>query len=277
VRFTFEVTGKTDVGCVRVTNEDNFGYDSERGIFVVCDGMGGHAAGEVASRIAVDSLLKYFRQCPFWEEQDSHVASETISKRALALVEAIQIANIAIQEASCRDEAYAGMGSTIVCILAKENLFSVGHVGDSRAYLIREGAIAQLTQDHSLVVQQMRMGLISPDEAEQSKLQNVITKALGAEPDVEPDFDERIALPDDVLVLASDGLTKSLSEQQILATIDATANLPHACDNLIQMAKNAGGEDNITCLLIRFVELRWYESLLSNLGLAGSGSGKVIS
>ena len=94
---------------------------------------------------------------------------------------------------------------------------------------------------------------------------------------MEPDFDERIALPDDVLVLASDGLTKSLSEQQILATIDATANLPHACDNLIQMAKDAGGEDNITCLLIRFVELRWYESLLSNLGLAGAGSGKVIS
>jgi serine/threonine protein phosphatase PrpC len=276
VRITLDVTGKTDVGCVRATNEDNFGYDSERGIFVVCDGMGGHAAGEVASRIAVDSLLKYFRQCPFWEEQDSHVASETISKRALALVEAIQIANIAIQEASCRDEAYAGMGCTIACVLAKENLFSIAHVGDSRVYLVRENAIEQLTQDHSLVAQQVRMGLMSPEEAEQSKLQNVITKALGAEPDVEPDFDERIALPDDVLLLASDGLTKSLSEQEILATIDAAANLPHACDNLIQMAKNAGGEDNITCLLIRFVELRWYESLLSTLGLAGSSSGKYF-
>ena len=275
--FTLEVTGKTDVGCVRVTNEDNFGYDSERGIFVVCDGMGGHAAGEVASRIAVDSLLEYFRQCPLWEKQDAHVSAETMSKRALALVEAIQLANIAIHDVSRRDEAYAGMGSTIVCVLAKKNLFSVGHVGDSRAYLIREGAIEQLTQDHSLVVQQMRMGLISTDEAERSKLQNVITKALGAEPEVEPDFDERIALPDDVLVLASDGLTRSLSEQQILATVGATANLTHACDNLIQMAKDAGGKDNITCLLIRFVELRWYESLLSSLGLAGAGSGKVIS
>jgi serine/threonine protein phosphatase PrpC len=277
VSFTFEVIGKTDVGCVRVTNEDNFGYDSERGIFVVCDGMGGHAAGEVASRIAVDSLLKYFHQCPALQEQDAHVLAGTISKRALALGDAIQLANIAIHEASCRDEAYAGMGSTIACVLAKENLFSVGHVGDSRVYLIREGAIERLTQDHSLVVQQMRMGLMSPDEAERSKLQNVITKALGAEPDVEPDFDERVALPDDVLVLASDGLTRSLSEQQILAVISATANLRHACDKLIQMAKDAGGEDNITCLLIRFVELRWYQSLLSNLGLAGAGSGKVIS
>ena len=260
--FTFEVTGKTDVGCVRVTNEDNFGYDSKRGIFVVCDGMGGHAAGEVASRIAVDSFLKYFHQCPPLQEQDAHVLAGTISKRALALCDAIQLANIAIHEASCRDEEYAGMGSTIVCVLAKENLFSVGHVGDSRVYLIREGVIEQLTQDHSLVAQQMRMGLISPDEAEQSKLQNVITKALGAEPDVEPDFDDRIALTGDVLVLASDGLTRSLSEQQILTAISATANLRHACDNLIQMAKDAGGEDNITCLLIRFVELRWYESLL---------------
>jgi serine/threonine protein phosphatase PrpC len=222
VRFTFEVTGKTDVGCVRVTNEDNFGYDSERGIFVVCDGMGGHAAGEVASRIAVDSLLKYFRQCPLLEEQDAHVSAKTISKRALALVEAIQRANIAIHEASCRYEACAGMGSTIVCILAKENLFSVGHVGDSRAYLIREGAIEQLTQDHSLVVQQMRMGLISPDEAEQSKLQNVITKALGAEPDVEPDFDERIALTDDVLVLASDGLIRTLGDEFIFSIFTCT-------------------------------------------------------
>ena len=260
--IAFEVAAKTDVGCVRVRNEDNFGYDSDRGIFIVCDGMGGQAAGEVASRIAVESLLKYFRQSPQHNACRTHadIAPENISKRAIALSEAIRLANTAICEAASRDEEHAGMGSTVVCVLADENLFSVGHVGDSRVYLIRGGAIQQLTQDHSLVTEQLRLGLISAEQAKESKLQNVITRALGSEQTVEPDLDDLMAVSDDVLVLASDGLTRALSDQEILAAVDAAAGLGHACDDLIQSAKDAGGEDNITCLLIRFVELSWYET-----------------
>jgi PPM family protein phosphatase len=266
VSLAFEVAAKTDVGCVRVNNEDNFGYDLERGIFIVCDGMGGHSAGEVASKIAVDSLLKYCRELPHHTARiEANVALENISKRALVLAEAIQLANAAIREAACRDEECAGMGSTVVCVLADQNCFSVGHVGDSRVYLIRGGAIQQLTQDHSLVTLQVRLGLISSEQATKSKLQNVITQALGSENTVEPDLDDMIAVSDDVLVLASDGLTRALSDQEILAGVTTAAGLQRACDDLIQSAKDAGGEDNITCLLIRFVELQWYESLLYKL------------
>jgi serine/threonine protein phosphatase PrpC len=187
---------------------------------------------------------------------------EDISERARVLGEAIQLANTAIREAACRDEAQAGMGSTIVCVLVDQNFFSVGHVGDSRVYLIRGGAIQQLTQDHSLVTQQVGLGFISAEQAKKSRLQNVITQALGSEDPVEPDLDDMMAVSDDVLVLASDGLTRTLSDQEILTAVTAADGLQHACDDLIQSAKDAGGEDNITCMLIRFVELQWYETCL---------------
>jgi serine/threonine protein phosphatase PrpC len=193
---------------------------------------------------------------------NANIALENVSERARVLGEAIQLANTAIREAACRDEAQAGMGSTIVCVLVDQNFFSVGHVGDSRVYLIRGGTIQQLTQDHSLVTRQVRLGLISSEQAKKSKLQNVITRALGSENTVEPDLDDMIAVSDDILVLASDGLTRALSDQEILAAVTAAAGLQHACDDLIQSAKDAGGEDNITCLLIRFVELQWYETCL---------------
>ncbi len=261
--IAFEVAAKTDVGCVRFSNEDNFGYDLDSGIFIVCDGMGGQAAGEVASRLAVDSVLNYFREVPKNKARThANVELENISERAMLLAEAIQLANTTIREAACRDERHAGMGSTVVCVLVDQNFVSVGHVGDSRVYLIRGGAIQQLTQDHSLVTQQVRLGFISAEQAKKSRLQNVITQALGSEDTVEPDLDDMMAVSDDVLVLASDGLTRALSDQEILARVTAAAGLQYACDDLIQSAKDAGGKDNITCLLIRFVERQWYETCL---------------
>ena len=157
------------------------------------------------------------------------------------------------------------MGSTIVCVLVDQDLFSVGHVGDSRVYLIRENAIQQLTQDHSLVVLQTQLGLISPEEARTSQLQNVITQALGSEETVVPDLDDMVAIPDDVLVLTSDGLTGVLSDQEIMKTVNSAASLEEACQSLIQSAKLRGGTDNITCLLIRFVAPPWYQNCLRSL------------
>jgi serine/threonine protein phosphatase PrpC len=272
VSLEFQVAAKTDVGCVRLRNEDNFGYDLDRGVFVVCDGMGGHAAGEVASKIAVDSVLEYFRQLPPSELQHipAEAPAENLSVRAQALSQAIQLANTAIHEAACRDQEHAGMGSTVVCVLADEDCFSVGHVGDSRVYLIRQGAIEQLTQDHSFVTEKLRLGLISAEQARKSSMQNVITRALGVEETVEPELDDIVSAPDDVLVLASDGLTRSLNEQDILTAVSKADALGNACEELIQSAKNAGGEDNITCLLIRFVEPRWYEHCLRNFRIGGS-------
>jgi protein phosphatase len=265
--LAIEVAAKSDVGCVRVSNEDSFGYDLSRGIFVVCDGVGGHASGEVASKLAVESLLTYFRQRPQNPAtQDDEITTTTgLSETALALEEAIQLANVSIWSAACADKQHAGMGSTIVCVLVDQDLFSVGHVGDSRVYLIREDAIQQLTQDHSLVAQQTQLGMISPEEAKTSKLQNVITQALGSETPVIPDLDDMVAVSDDVLVLTSDGLTGALTDREILQTVNSAVSLAQACENLIRSAKLAGGNDNITCLLIRFVEFPWYQKCLRSL------------
>jgi serine/threonine protein phosphatase PrpC len=270
--LTIEVAAKTDVGCVRVSNEDNFGYDLERGIFVVCDGMGGHASGEVASKLAVESLLTYFRQRPQnTSRRDRERAAETgLSEGAMVLEEAIQLANTAVCGAACENKHHSGMGSTIVCVLVNQDLFSVGHVGDSRVYLVRENVIRQLTQDHSLVAQQTKLGLMSPEEAKASRLQNVITQALGSENTVLPDVDDMVAISDDVLVLTSDGLTGALSDQEIMQVVNSAASLGHACETLIKAAKVAGGMDNITCLLIRFVESPWYQSCLRSLRRGGS-------
>ena len=269
--LAIEVAARTDVGRVRVRNEDSFGYDLDRGIFIVCDGMGGHASGDVASKLAVESLLTYFRKrSQNTAHHDTEGTTTTgLSEGAQILEEAIQLANLAIYETGCEDEQHAGMGSTIVCVLADQDLFSVGHVGDSRAYLIREDTIQQLTQDHSLVAQQTQLGLISPEEARTSKLQNVITKALGSENTVVPDLDDMVAISNDVLVLTSDGLTGALIDEEILHTVKSAASLGQACENLIQSAKSAGGTDNITCLLIRFIESPWYKTCLRSLRLTG--------
>jgi serine/threonine protein phosphatase PrpC len=276
--FALQVAAKTDVGCVRAGNEDNFGYDIGRGIFVVCDGMGGQAAGEVASKIAVDTLLGYFHEgSPKTPDVASSETFENFSERARALGYAIQSANHAIREAAGRCQGQAGMGSTIACVRVDDNFVSFGHVGDSRIYLVREGAIQQLTQDHSLVMQEVRLGLLSSQEAEQSQLQNVITRALGPEETVEPDLDEMIAAADDVLILASDGLTRVLRDQEILAAVTTADNLSCACNDLIQLAKEAQCDDNVTCLLIRFSEERWYQTCLRRFRFWGSDYGKVVS
>jgi serine/threonine protein phosphatase PrpC len=276
VSLAFEVAAQTDVGCVRTRNEDSFGYDLDRGIFVVCDGVGGHAAGEVASRIAVESLLRYFRESSPGKPGSYQLPAARFSHRAVALGEAIQLANTAICEAASRDESCAGMGSTVVSIVASEDIVSVGHVGDSRAYLIRAGAIQQLTQDHSLVTEDVQLGLITADQAKESQLQNVITRALGAENTVEPDLDDIIAVAGDKLMLASDGLTRTLGDGEILAAVDGAPDLDQACEDLIQAAKAAGGEDNITCMLIHFVELPWYKIYRRKLRMGGR-NGKIIS
>jgi serine/threonine protein phosphatase PrpC len=276
--LAIQVAAQTDVGCVREGNEDNFGYDTSRGIFVVCDGMGGHSAGEVASKIAVETLLGYFQQAP---QETSAPAltepAENVSERARNLGEAIQLANQAIRAAAGRDQEQTGMGSTIACVLVDDIFVSIGHVGDSRVYLVRQGEIQQLTQDHSLVMQHVRLGLISAENAEESKLQNIITRALGPAEIVEPDLDEMIAASDDVFVLVSDGLTKVLGDQVILDVVTAAADMKYACNQLIQLAKEADCDDNVTCLLIRFVEERWYQTCLRKFRIWGTDNGKAVS
>src|SRR5947209_3220734 len=257
-----EVAGKTDVGCVRTNNEDNFGYDARYGIFVVCDGMGGQAAGEVASKIGVDVLLNYFREAAHTGEyRQVGKLFEGISPQGQALASAIQLANHTIYDASQRSAATAGMGSTLVAALVKETSLCIAHVGDSRIYLLRRGTIQQLTQDHSLVMEQLRRGYITPEEAERSTNQHIILRALGSEEEVQPDIEDLVVLAGDMVLMTSDGLTKYVREEEILQVVSSAETLEAACDALIQSARRRGGDDNITCLLLKIVERPWYKQI----------------
>jgi len=269
MKLTTQAAGKTDVGLVRKNNEDNFGYDNRIGIYVVCDGMGGQAAGELASKIAVDTVLGYFRQEK--KGSDSEVLGRgfaEVSERANALANAVQLANKAIREASARDANSAGMGCTLVAVRIEGNLFSIAHVGDSRIYLIRQGTIQQLTSDHSLVMEQVRRGIITLEEAETFEMQNVIVRALGSEDSVEPDLADLSLEENDTLLLCSDGLSRYVKDGAMLEVIEREKNLDSACDALIEAAKNGASDDNITCLLIRAVGQSWGGRLFGRL--AGS-------
>jgi serine/threonine protein phosphatase PrpC len=271
--LSVEVAGKSDVGCVRQNNEDNFGYDSRYGIYVVCDGMGGQAAGEVASKMAVDAVLTYFREASRnGSFPQVGTPMEGASERANALGSAIQLANAAIYEAAAQHAAHSGMGSTIVGVLVDKGFYSIGHAGDSRIYRVREGAIEQLTRDHSLVMEQVRRGLLTLEEAQHSEMQNIIIRALGPEEKVQPDLDDQMAQPGDVLLLCSDGLIRHVPDDSILEVVQGTISLQLMADRLIEAARDGGGSDNITVLLLRFEEMSWFTKFFR--WLFGGGSSR---
>lgn len=267
--LTTQVAGMTDIGNVRSNNEDNFGFDQRLGVFLVCDGMGGAAAGEVASKLSVDTVLNYFRQSAKTRNYPVYGQTfEGVSERANALASAIQLANQAVFETGSKHASQRGMGSTVVAVMTRGNAFSIAHVGDSRIYLIRHGHIQQLTNDHSLVAEQVRRGLITKEQAEKSEMQNIIIRALGSEETVKPDVDDLIALPGDVLLLCSDGLSKPVKDEWMLGIVQEAPTMEQAAKDLIDSAKAHGGDDNITCILIKMVEEPWYKRLF------GLGGGK---
>ena len=268
--FVIQAAGMTDIGLVRKNNEDNFGYDLRHGIFVVSDGMGGQQAGELASKIAVDTVLGFYRDTPD-TTSDGVPRFEGVSQRAADLASAIQLANQTIHEAGAKDLSVAGMGSTIVAVVVAGNQFSIANVGDSRIYLVRKTEIAQLTQDHSLVMEQVRRGLMTLEEAENSRMQNVIVRALGTEDTVEPDLADHEFAPEDVLLLCSDGLSRYVKEDKITEIVNQES-LETACTELIEAAKAGGSDDNITCLLIRATPSSWKDRFFARLGHTGQKS-----
>jgi serine/threonine protein phosphatase PrpC len=261
--LVIQAAGSTDIGLVRKNNEDNFGYDLRHGIFVVCDGMGGQQAGELASKIAVDTVLDYFRQSRNVVPVGG-ARFEGVSPRAVSLASAIQLANQAIHESGARDVNHAGMGSTIVAVAVEGNLFSIANVGDSRIYLIRNHDVVQLTNDHSLVMEQVRRGLMTLEEAEQSKMQNVIVRALGTDDSVEPDLADHEFNSDDVLLLCSDGMSRYVKNEKMAEAV-SQESLEQACSDLIEAAKAGGSDDNITCLLIRALHPSWKDRIFGRL------------
>ena len=236
----------TDLGCMRSNNEDSYGFDADHHLYVVCDGMGGCAAGEVASGMAVRTLIDAFASSAT-ELADSGEPIEI----ELRLMDAILKANRVVYEAGAKDPALRSMGTTLVCACLDGDRALVGNVGDSRAYLIRGKTCSQITHDHSFIAEQIRAGNLPTESAASSSMQSVITRAIGVEETVEPDLFAAQLLPEDMLLLASDGLTRYVRPEDILMAAADSVNLPASCSALIEFAKRSGGADNITCVLLR--------------------------
>jgi len=229
----------SDRGRKRPSNEDSFGFSVERGVYVVCDGMGGAAAGEIASSLAVDEMLRL-------------LSGRTGTAPLQQVIEqAICAANTAIFSRSQRNQRLSGMATTLVGLLVEERHVWVLNVGDSRCYRLRSGHLEQVTQDNSLVEEQVQMGRMTRSEALRSPLRNVITRALGTQPQVTPDIFELEAEPGDLFLLCSDGLTRELHDSLIQSLLSVDSPLGDLCARLVNAAKKAGGHDNITCLLMR--------------------------
>lgn len=246
VLLQYTAAAATDRGRKRPSNEDSFGLSVEDGVYLVCDGMGGAAAGEIASSIAVDELLHLLSDRPADRQ-----ATESMPLRA---EKAIRAANDAIYSRAQRNYKLSGMGTTLVGLVVEEQAVWVMNVGDSRCYRLRNRKLQQITLDHSLVEEQVRLGRMTRLDALRSPLRNVITRALGTQCRVTPDIFELAAEPGDMFLLCSDGLTRELPDPFIESLLAADLPLEDLCTRLVEAAKKAGGHDNITCILVRASE-----------------------
>ena len=246
--------GLTHVGRQRQHNEDAFLVEGEHRLFLVADGMGGHAAGEIASRIAVDSISEFILHTKEDDGTWPHAYDEQYKRTTNRLMAAVRMANTRVLEAMRKDARLRGMGTTIVACLADDDTVSVAHVGDSRAYLIRSGQLSRITNDHSWVFEQVQAGMLTEAEAEKHPLRNVITPAQGGALQVTPDASEIDPQPGDVFLLCSDGLTGMVPENEILRVVtDNNGDLQKACQQLIDAANERGGLDNVTAVLVKTV------------------------
>ena len=249
-------SGLTDVGLQRDHNEDSYAVLSEFDLFVVADGMGGHRAGDVASRLATDSITEFFRSTSRDDATWPIHFDANLTEDENRLLSGIMVANRRIFERSIRSRECAGMGTTVVGAVysRKRNRFYVGHVGDSRAYRVRGGTIQQLTRDHSLINDYL-MAMPELTEEQRAELpKNVITRALGMHDNVAVDLMSDEPNVGDVYLLCSDGLSGMLTDEQICEISTSARDTGEICRRLVSKANEHGGEDNITVLAIRFLE-----------------------
>ncbi len=233
-----------------MNNEDSFLADEALGLYAVADGMGGHAGGETASSMAVACLQETVRALTGRAETGTP-PQENNAVRALET--AFITANRAVFEAGSRDPALRGMGTTLTALFREEGMMHIAHLGDSRAYLFRNGVLAQLTRDHSLVGEQMRAGLLTPEAARSSPYRHVITRAVGIVPEERPDLGTVEIRSGDIFLLASDGLTEMVTDEEIRRIV-ADTTLALMANRLIERANEQGGIDNITVVTVRAEE-----------------------
>lgn len=239
---------RSNIGRVRQVNEDQSWVgqlNNGATLAIVADGMGGHQAGDVASQLAVDAFRSMFTM-------SAEKINLSLQEGKMLIRQAIANANEAVYAMAAQNDRYHNMGTTIVAALLKQDRAVIGHVGDSRAYKVSEGNITQLTVDHSLVNELVKSGQLSEEEAADHPRRNVLTRAVGTDPQVEIDVQMVEWSPDDVLLLCSDGLTNRISDQQILAAVtNEELEIDAKADHLIQLALDAGGDDNITVVLLQ--------------------------
>src|SRR4051812_49253584 len=278
----FRSAARTDVGMKREHNEDSFLVNEDLGLYVVCDGMGGHAGGETASRLAVQTIEKELisarlrsddpfsaradlpesplagalrgagegARSPGYRTRRAHPGPAGV---AGALREAVEGACSAVYRTSRANPDLAGMGTTCISLLVNEDQAIVGHVGDSRAYLVRDGQVWQLSEDHSLVNEQVRAGLLTDEEARHSRLKNIITRSVGFEEDVLVDITGVETRAGDRFLLCSDGLSNLIDAEEIRDALTRT-DIEKVPESLIELANSRGGDDNITVVAVQRVE-----------------------
>ena len=249
-----EAHGQTDVGRRRKINEDSFLVSPEASLYAVCDGMGGHNAGEVASRMAIETLSSFVEKSAIEKEITWPWGIDAnLSFDANRLKTAIKLANARVFQAADNREELTGMGTTVVATIVSGNLLTIGSAGDSRCYLVRGGELRQLTRDDSWVSAALGEGILNSDDVEHHPLRNVITKAVGARDSIELDVTEQQLEPGDVVMLCSDGLHGMLNDQQLAGVLlPVPDSLEQATARLIDAANEAGGRDNVTVVLLRY-------------------------
>lgn len=250
-----DIGSRTDIGRVRRNNEDALRVLTESQLFVISDGMGGESHGEVASAIAGDTIVAY---CSGSSEDGPvphpEMLRPDLSEKTNRLADAVRLANRRIYEASMEDPLLRGMGATVVVAWLDGWRLSIVHVGDSRAYLFRSGVLMRLTADHTLVAEQVRRGLIRPEESHLSKVQNILIRALGIQEHVELEASESPVLGDDVVLLCTDGLTRMVEDPEINEVLRECSDAQTCADRLVLLANEHGGTDNISVIVVRIAD-----------------------
>ncbi len=255
LREKIQITGITDEGLVREHNEDSIASDDDLGLLVLADGMGGHKGGEVASAITVDTILQELRE-HLQNIQPGTIDDTTgYSSESMAIESAIKTANRKVYEAAQNNSKYEGMGTTVVVVLFYDNRLTVGHVGDSRLYRMREGKLEQMTRDHTLLQELVDRGFYTKKEANASLNKNLVTRAVGVNPNVDVDLLEEVVLVGDRYMLCSDGLTDMITDDLIEdIQLNYRDDLEKMNMELIKQAKDYGGKDNVSVMLAQVMK-----------------------
>jgi len=246
-------SGKTNVGLVRERNEDSFSVEDSLGLYIVADGMGGHQAGDVASRVAVEMINRSFQR---WAKEDViedkvfGYPDNSLTRTGNHVLGSIRFANRVVYELATENERYYGMGTTVAVLAVTPTLVIAANVGDSRIYMVRNGQIEQLSKDHTVVAEQIEMGMLTAEEASSTHLKHVLTKNLGSAEQVDADVFEVESGNNDRFILCSDGLTDLVSEREILEKAQEEGNPKKLCNQLIAKALERGGHDNTSVVSV---------------------------